>query len=412
MKPLTLYISSFLLLSFIPLYFLEGVTLFCSLVLNIVVVCLYFVSFKKIKESHDKEILNRLEVEENLKEPIRSTGEVFSYADSMIPVLVSSLENVSKKTEVAVMNMSQAFRGIVKTSKDGSEESKAVVSYFVGEDGKGSGFYGKSYASKSIDESERAIGEVLDTFKTMENISMEYLTDIKGITENLSVTFEMSGEIKYIADQTNLLALNASIEAARAGDHGRGFAVVAEQVRQLADKSVSVAKKMDGSLSDIKGVSEMVGMNFRDRVTETIRVMNSSEEKLEGSIDKVRVTMGKVGKAIHVLTDQYNSIIGDVEEVLTHMQFQDITRQQIDHVIEPLNSLRESLNNAWQIGLKVSGGELSDSKKEVYDYLESVYTVKDEKEGLSRELELIDGGKKDKEKGVREGDFQSDVEIF
>ncbi|MBE0363870.1 hypothetical protein PULV_a1381 [Pseudoalteromonas ulvae UL12] len=50
--------------------------------------------------------------------------------------------------------------------------------------------------------------------------------------------------IDEIAFQTNLLALNAAVESARAGDSGRGFAVVAAEVRNLAQRSASSAKKI------------------------------------------------------------------------------------------------------------------------------------------------------------------------
>ena len=48
-------------------------------------------------------------------------------------------------------------------------------------------------------------------------------------------------DIEAVAFQTNLLALNAAVEAARAGDAGRGFAVVAAEVRQLAQRSATLA---------------------------------------------------------------------------------------------------------------------------------------------------------------------------
>ena len=76
---------------------------------------------------------------------------------------------------------------------------------------------------------------------------MTLMQDISAASEKIA---DIIGVIDEIVFQANLLALNAAVEAARAGKQGRGFAVLASEVRQLAARSATAARKIKALIED------------------------------------------------------------------------------------------------------------------------------------------------------------------
>lgn len=155
----------------------------------------------------------------------------------------------------------------------------------------------------------------------------DVLMQVKGLTG-------LTGLIRNIAKQTNLLALNASIEAARAGDAGRGFAVVADEVRTLSQETESATAAIDKA---ILAVSDNVEKNLAtvlagDHTREELEKVTEVSSSLQAVLHDFTVLNNYVESLSHDSKTAMTLIHQGIVQALGNMQFQDISRQQLESV--------------------------------------------------------------------------------
>lgn len=324
----------------------------------------------------DKGIKDKIEVNKKeslaLLHPAQDTAH---YGIELIPILIQNLQNITTQTEKAAIEIGDAFRKIIEKAKEGAEEANTVVNYFIGTTDRG---FGESYVHKIVKINEDATASVLGILNEMSKMSQEFLGEMQVISNNFDGISKFVSEIEYIADQTNLLALNAAIEAARAGEHGRGFAVVADEVRKLANKSTETSVNINKIAKSSRVTIENINKNMKGRISSDIKKIEASDQILRDVTEKFRESITNISDAMQTLTSSYNIITGDIENALYALQFQDITRQEIEHVTEPMDKLKERL-------IKIAGnsGQVSELKKGILNDLKDIYTVDNERDVLN-----------------------------
>ncbi|SFL87780.1 methyl-accepting chemotaxis protein [Methylobacterium pseudosasicola] len=139
--------------------------------------------------------------------------------------------------------------------------------------------------------------------------------------------------VQTIARQTNLLALNATIEAARAEKAGAGFAVVAKEVKELSNASAGTATRIAQDLASLReSIRENFSILVNDRVEgergELMKIaaaIASLTENMERLVAHQRDTLVKVQEESARIAQPIVRLIGSI-------QFQDVTRQRLQHL--------------------------------------------------------------------------------
>lgn len=344
-------------------------------VLSAVIITGFFVLKKysadmedKLKHDKEQQASQMEALLESMKRPINDKTE-------LIPVLVKQLEEVVQQTEEAAMDIGDRFMNIVERARSQASDASSAFVKLAGD--------GEDNDETLTELSKKALSDVIEGMKEAAAVANQTLSDMDVIIKATESAKEMVDEIGYIADQTNLLALNAAIEAARAGEHGRGFAIVADEVRKLSDRSHTAADEIRRIVTNIESNTRGIYQKTEVSVTNTNTTSAEAATVVDTTLVKIDGTIESVKSQLDNLTQETESLAKDIGSIVVSMQFQDITRQRIEHVVEPLLAFKLELEkmarNTTTLGEKIH--ELDSTG--INHWLENMYTMESERAVLN-----------------------------
>ena len=194
------------------------------------------------------------------------------------------------------------------------------------------------------------LAAVLERSKEMETRAASgdgALAQVCDATRQIASTFR---GFKDTVAVFRVLSSLTRIETARLGSTGAEFGNLAEEVNALT-------KNVESSGQDILEISSAIQHNMQSALGTVSDLRASELQELPSLVEGIKTSLSSFAerreRAIETSLRQaqeYHEVSAAIGDLVTAIQFQDITRQQVEHVAEALRKLRPAVEGAARNG--------------------------------------------------------------
>jgi methyl-accepting chemotaxis protein len=245
-----------------------------------------------------------------LESVVQGISVVSTQLAKQIDMTTEDMAVQERRTAEAATAMEQMNATVLEVARSASNAAQQSAL------AKAKALEGQGVVSKSVS----AIGQV-------NKMTAELEQDMTSLGEQARSISGIMGVISDIADQTNLLALNAAIEAARAGEAGRGFAVVADEVRKLAEKTMTATKEVGDSIRAIQ-----------DGTTSNVNRVKSAAEATKNAATLAEQS----GESLVEIVALVDETTGQVQSIAAASEEQSASSEEINRIVEEVSRITAS----------------------------------------------------------------------
>lgn len=258
----------------------------------------------------------------------------------VIRTLVGEIQQTSAVVETEADSLSSKFQRLAVCAEQQTQRVESLSKLAIGIEVDGEAVAIDRIAGLL----EETLSDVVEKILLLSKDAMSMVYALSELNANVNRVDSCMEELNKINKVTNMLALNARIEAERAGAAGAAFRVVAGEVRELSGATQRLSVDMD---AELKAVTEGIanGHATLQRVATIDMSQNlMAKDRLELLMNALIQRSGNLTEVVGEAMKEAEVISADVAGMITGIQFQDRTRQRLEHVVDTLRVVDEALD--------------------------------------------------------------------
>lgn len=285
--------------------------------------------------------------------------------------VTANLSMLETKTEQDFLQVGEKLQDFHQRSTEMAETASRVLGLMTGEE------FHRSISSLMdiIEELRRHLEMSRDHSERTSQVLGQYYDTLCSVSSSLE-------DFKLLVLNLRMLGFFTRVENVHLFTSDSGFSSLTDDVKNLSEsvreKSIEMKKKTDTLLSTIsQTLSDMTAaQKMQGAQTEMML------QHIESNHTILSTKTENATSSAHRITQSIGKITGNIEEIVSGLQFHDITRQQISHAREALEGIASDMEagqKPWPqlagIALEIcslQALQLSQSQNEFFNAVESI----------------------------------------
>ena len=251
--------------------------------------------------------------------------------------LVAKLEGLTRDSEEVFMRLGEGLPTLLREMNASLERSESMVNSI---EGGGSGDGDRSLRDV-VDATRRVVNDGAARFAEIHHQDEEFFKRLDGAIDRLGELEELIATVKDDSIEMELVSLNAMTVALKSGQAGRAFSYITDELKRLSNRTITLTDEITERGS---GLSRSF-QNYRGSVEEAKTFQESLftqfRERLNESFDAFTDGVDSVVSGLRRIHEDSKGVKQPLTEIMQEVQFHDLIRQSVDHVIISIKEIEE-----------------------------------------------------------------------
>jgi len=243
--------------------------------------------------------------------------------------LIQRIDMLSRSTEEDFLSIGTDLQDVSKRSGEISMKALSASAIMSGDEIKG-----------AIEGLKEMIHQLEGLFVKADTISSRNIDSVRFIGKTLRTAKEELTSLKETSSDLKMLAISTKIQSSKTGESESAFMQLGHDITGMSDIILSKSSDLLGESASLGNMVSNVYGSLKDlrgrHKYQTDNVVKGAQNIIEG----LTLLSAKSGDKVDQITKSSRAITSSIEELVVSVQYQDITRQSLDRII---NDLRKGL---------------------------------------------------------------------